>query len=55
LEPVVVRATLKVIVTMRDGVDPLMVAERLFDQLVSDPDDVFPEITEVEDYDAGTE
>jgi hypothetical protein len=40
------------LLTDRDA-DPLQVAERLFDFLASDPDDLFPDITEVEEF-AGT-
>jgi hypothetical protein len=38
------------LLTDRDA-DPLQVAERLFDFLASDPDDLFPDITEVEEFD----
>jgi hypothetical protein len=31
--------------------DPILLAERVFDFLASDPDDLFPEINEVEQYD----
>jgi hypothetical protein len=38
-------------VTIGEDVDLPSVAERLFDFLASDPDDLFPEIVTVENFD----
>lgn len=45
-------AVLSVRVTVKGGTDPEVLADRLFEFLCSDPDDMFPEILEVEDYEA---
>lgn len=44
------RASLSVEVMVRAGTDLEALSERLFDFLASDPDDLFPEITVVDDY-----
>lgn len=49
------RVTLSVVVTVRDGTDPEVLAEKLMDFLASDPDDLFPEITVVEGFDYATD
>lgn len=41
---------LKVFATVPDGTDPAKLAEHLFDYLCDDPNDNFPEITCVNDY-----
>ncbi|MBF9645500.1 hypothetical protein IAI43_12260, partial [Streptococcus pseudopneumoniae] len=41
---------LSVFVTAVDGTDPAKLAEHLFDYLCDDPNDNFPEITSVNDY-----
>ena len=48
------RISIEVKVLVDKDADPMKVAERLFDFLASDPDDLFPDITEVEEYDAWT-
>lgn len=42
---------LSVTVTLAQGTDPNDIGERLFDLLAGDPDDIFPEIVTVYDYD----
>ena len=45
------RLELKVLVEAKPGSKAWDLAERLFDFMVSDPDDLFPEIETVEGYD----
>jgi hypothetical protein len=45
------RINLFLTVTINDGADPEATAEGVFNFLAADPDDLFPQIEEVEDYD----
>lgn len=49
------RVTLEVVVMLAPDVEPLFVAEALFEFLTNDPDNRFPGIIEVEDFNASKE
>jgi hypothetical protein len=46
---------LSVVVTVADGTNVDALAESLFDFLADDPDDLFPEIATVDDFEATVE